>query len=1091
MTSNTSTQDDAQAGTALIVGGGPGVSASCARLFSERGMRVAVAARNPDKPVLQSLESTHQVLRFACDAADPDAVAQLFDAVSGALGTPRLVVHNIDGRMRDIFRKPITEAAPDLALTTLRNSTFSAFLVAQQAARHMLASPAAEDGHRGTLIFTNASAAFKGYPLSGAFAMASHGKSGLAQSLARELMPQGIHVAHVPHRCRHRLDPAGRPARTRAGGHDRGRQHGRSGSHRGNLLAAASAAPLYLGVRGRAASVDGNLVTASRPTSSRREVDSGRNPTKLAARLERQTIGITTRALSRRAKMHRYLAAVVGLTAMLVIDAVPAAPGEIEEIIVTARKREESMQDIPVAIQAFDAEQINRYAATNLNELADLAVQVGMYPGSSGNGANMVIRGYGSTSLDPGIEGSVGVNIDGVQSDRGHIIRQAFFDLQSVEILKGPQALFFGKNSPAGVVAATSALPSDQFEFKVSAGYEIEAEERLIEGVLSGPLSESLGARLAIRFSDSDGWIDNTAPFVENSNGELFPAEPFDFPGGANDLGAEELFAARLTFDWQPNDTFRGIWRILYTDMENDGFQTPENNNCSGPLPITQGVQDPNGDCKLDGKQAHGSLPRELAAAYSIDIGNGDPFGNYESVLSSLNLEFDLGWATLTSVTGYLDYDYERWDNFDGTSFIQLMGIQVEDQEQWSEEIRLLTQFDGSVNFMIGGFYETFERNSDNAGKIENLGFDIVTGFSNTWEGISTVDSTTLSFFGQVIWDINDRLELTAGVRYTDDDKEAEQGNVYVKQNDLLPGILPGFGFDDILSPAGLIIESDFEDDEFSPEVTLTWRPTDDVTVWAAYKTGYKSGGFSTNTVLSAASTGASLTFDPETADGGEIGIKSMLLEGSLRLNATLYAYTFDDIQISVFDSATTSFSVDNAASATTTGIEVEATYLVSDGLILRAQLGYNKGEYDDFPDAACSVPVDPACDPVTGLRDLSDEPLTRAPEWQGSIGFDYQRPISDGWLFRGAAEAIYSDDYQTNTNNNPLAVQDDFWRLNARVGLQSADGTWDFSLIGRNLDDELYQGGQADKPGGVDGRDLFGGVVRGRQVIFQASYSM
>lgn len=106
-------------------------------------------------------------------------------------------------------------------------------------------------------------------------------------------------------------------------------------------------------------------------------------------------------------------------------------------------------------------------------------------------------------------------------------------------------------------------------------------------------------------------------------------------------------------------------------------------------------------------------------------------------------------------------------------------------------------------------------------------------------------------------------------------------------------------------------------------------------------------------------------------------------------------------------------------------------------------------------------------------------------------IGFDYQRPIGSGWVFLGAAEAIYSDEYQTNTNNNPLSIQDSFWRINARVGIQSTDGTWDFSLVGRNLDDELCQGGQADKPGAPGGGDLFAGVVRGRQVIFQANYAL
>ena len=184
--------------TALIVGGGPGVSASCARLFAKEGMQVCVAARNPDKPVLNELRQELGVEIYACDAVESDSVAQLFSRVAEAHGSPRLVVHNIDGRSEGIFRKGIDEADPNLVRSTILNSAFSAFLVGQQAAQHMLAQEPDAQGLRGSIIFTNASAAFKGYPKSGAFAIASHGKAGLAQSMARELMPQGIHVAHVP-----------------------------------------------------------------------------------------------------------------------------------------------------------------------------------------------------------------------------------------------------------------------------------------------------------------------------------------------------------------------------------------------------------------------------------------------------------------------------------------------------------------------------------------------------------------------------------------------------------------------------------------------------------------------------------------------------------------------------------------------------------------------------------------------------------------------------------------------------------------------------------------------------------------------------
>ena len=182
---------------ALIVGGGPGISASCARLFTKQDMRVAIAARDTDKPVLKALAKDHGVTLVACDASDPASVTALFEEVGQRLGRPRLVVHNIDGRPREVFRKSITEVDAEAVLATLRNSTFSAFLVGQQAAKAMLEMEG-WDGHKGTILFTNASAALKGYPRSGAFAAASHGKAGLAQSMARELMPQGIHVAQVP-----------------------------------------------------------------------------------------------------------------------------------------------------------------------------------------------------------------------------------------------------------------------------------------------------------------------------------------------------------------------------------------------------------------------------------------------------------------------------------------------------------------------------------------------------------------------------------------------------------------------------------------------------------------------------------------------------------------------------------------------------------------------------------------------------------------------------------------------------------------------------------------------------------------------------
>ena len=187
-----------QTDVALIVGGGPGISASCARHFAANGFKVAIAARSPEKPVLQTLRDTLGVALFACDASNPAAVAHLFDEVTRQIGRPTLVVHNIDGRVAGVFRKTIIELEPEMAWETVTNAAFSAFLVGQQAARIMVANPPDASGVRGTFIITNASAALKGFPASSAFAMACQAKTGLAQSMARELMPQGVHVVNVP-----------------------------------------------------------------------------------------------------------------------------------------------------------------------------------------------------------------------------------------------------------------------------------------------------------------------------------------------------------------------------------------------------------------------------------------------------------------------------------------------------------------------------------------------------------------------------------------------------------------------------------------------------------------------------------------------------------------------------------------------------------------------------------------------------------------------------------------------------------------------------------------------------------------------------
>jgi outer membrane receptor protein involved in Fe transport len=355
------------------------------------------------------------------------------------------------------------------------------------------------------------------------------------------------------------------------------------------------------------------------------------------------------------------------------------------------------------------------------------------------------------------------------------------------------------------------------------------------------------------------------------------------------------------------------------------------------------------------------------------------------------------------------------------------------------------------------------------------------------------VKSDSWSVFGQATWDITERLELTAGGRFTKDDRKAKQGNTYVHSTDAAyaaiglwcGGVLPCNPF---FSPAGVEIKSDFDDNNFSPEVTLTWRPTDEVTLWAAYLEGYKAGGFSTNTVIVFGKTGPDLTFDAETVDAWEAGVKTTMLDGSLRLNANTYYYKYDDQQVSAFDNRTTSFSINNAASSESKGVEVESEYVVTDNIGLRAQVGYNKAEYTKFPNAPCWSGQTVAEGCVGGVQNLKNETLNFAPEWSGSIGFDFEQPITSELIFGASYDAIYMDDYKAG--GRPETLQDSHWKHNARLGVFHADGTWDVTVIGRNLGNELTLGGCADKPGGAPG-DIFCQAVRGRQVMLQGTYRM
>ncbi len=776
----------------------------------------------------------------------------------------------------------------------------------------------------------------------------------------------------------------------------------------------------------------------------------------------------------------------------------------IEEIIVTARKREESLQDVPISIQVLDAAKIERYDADTLSKIADMANNVQITGGTNGAGGSFIIRGIGSDPGDSGISASVATNIDGITSERGFIARTAFFDVQSVQFLKGPQALFYGKNSAAGVVGVETANPTDQLEAKLQVGYEPEAKERIFDGMISGPITDTLGARLAVRATDIGGWIKNNAQFVANRNGEAIPTmnvlgfwpadeSYYDLPGAGKDIGAITTLSGRLTLEWKPTDRFRALAKFFVTHEESDGLVAGESANCTDPsnprvLPIARpALPDPFHSCRLNHETSFGALPMEVVQGWNNNL-NGEVgdgyFSDYKAQIYTLDMQYTLDWATLTSITGWLEYDFKGWDNFGGLMYPFFVGQNPDKHEQFSQELRLATQLETPFNYMVGAYFETFDRRHENSSKLGLFGRDPVRGFTNDQHVIQDTDGDSWSVFGQVIWDINEQWELAAGVRFVDDKKSGSQRHEYVHP---FLAIIGWF-------PEGVDLDADTSDSKWLPEVSLTWRPTADMTLWGAWKNGYKAGGYSAPTVLTNTFGPENITFGEETAEGFEVGVKTMLMDRRLRLNVTAYDYKFKDLQVSQFRPETTTYVIGNAASASTRGIEFDAMFQATQALQIYAEFGYNRAKQDSYPNVACFAfqTVEQGCVDETGdgifFQDLSGQTLANAPKWAGSLGFELMQPVSVNWLGTLSAEAIYTDDYKTAATGEPLAVQPSFWRLRARIGLQSADGKYDFSIIGRNLTNKIWPIGGA-RPGALSPADQGGGGSRPRSILFQATY--
>lgn len=764
--------------------------------------------------------------------------------------------------------------------------------------------------------------------------------------------------------------------------------------------------------------------------------------------------------------------------------------GGLDEIVVTARKREESVQDVPVAVTAFSEQLILDRDITSVEKIASIAPNFNVGRASNGSGAQLTLRGIGSSSTSIGIEQSVAVVVDGAYYGQGRVINEGFFDLQRVEVLKGPQALFFGKNATAGLISFTTNDPGNDPEFITRAGYEFNGEQWRVEGIASVPLGDNAGVRLAVRYSKAEGGLyDNiqinrpytTLDIVDlGAGGDGNPIVSTATPVTSDQPGEEE-FLSRLTFKVTPSDRLTINLKGAYNYNRN-------NNSSFNYVPfacgLATGISQLTGfPCAADFITRQNNLPTDIAATVPFAPADGRPFNRYESFAANGAVDYEADNFVLSSVTNY------QWNN---NRFLCVCDFQTgnnsgtwatEDTtwEAFSQEVRLRTTFDGPFNFMLGALYQDTRRDFDQ--------FILFAGLRNSAaapqnEFLATTKNSfttgqTFSVFGQVTFDITPELELAAGGRYTDETKDSFFTQPYNN-----PGLT--FIFRDQNSVDGLgevAASQSFED--FAPEVTLSYKPNADLLLFGAYKTGYKSGGFSNGGINSAFSPDplGDLTFDPETVEGFEFGVKSTLAANQLRLNLTLFTYDYSDLQVDFFNSPIFAFQT-LTADARTRGAEVDFEYAPNaiDGLNLRGAINYTDAQYTDFPLAPCFAgqTIAEGCTLVGGLsarQDLGGTPLSVAPEWTGTLGAAYTAPVGDSFELGLNADARYSDSYLASGFGNSLSEQDSYVTLDAGIRFGAADGNWQIAVIGKNLTNEFYVTGAVDGPSTGSGTGTASGV--------------
>jgi len=690
----------------------------------------------------------------------------------------------------------------------------------------------------------------------------------------------------------------------------------------------------------------------------------------------------------------------------------------IEEIVVTAQKREQSMSDVSISMNAFTDKEIRSFRIENPTDIADLVSNMDIKGTLGGVNPAITVRGVGLNDFNANNNPSVGVYMDEVFLSSPAMLSLRMFDVERVEVLKGPQGTLYGRNSTGGAINIINRKPTQEFDSYVSLG-KGNYDQIELEAAIGGGISEDSAARISISHKDQgDSYHDNLLT--------------------GNNMGGMKSTAGRGQLDFKVNDTTRGNISINFGSAE--GTNTPftifglldpsmpanadwsvnlcgpaktfkfDNSQCSDFF----GIQETNDSDPY----THSFNPSD-AAKYIIDT-------DYSGAV--IRLEHDLGDSSnITSITGFESQDRVYGDNINSHPF-QLSAITHDEEiSQFSQELRINRINDDGTQLILGVFFSKDEFESENV--FESSDFFLTHLFWNNDQ-----ETTSWAVFGSKDWKLSETLSLTAGFRYTDEEIDFTGGTTDLNPFDMSciidPFCMPtGYGAVPIT-----LVDNTISEKDTSIRVALEYRPDDDRMIYGSVSTGYKSGGFFGDFTFS----NDELTpFSAESIRAYEIGYKSSRSEGRVQLNASVFHYDYDDMQTLVPGVLVTRFA--NADDSKISGMDLDILAVPRDGLTVGLGFGMLNSELG-------AIGLLPAGNKSPNAADL---------QLNGFISYEHQvRPgVTMGW--QGSFK--YTDDMFRDAFNDKFNVTESYSTLDARIWLASDDDKWEVALWAKNLANEKY----------------------------------